>query len=345
MKSSVTGRRLLAGLAIAATGVALVGCSSASAEPDAEGMTAVTINQAVPTIFYLPLYVAEAQGFFEENGVDMTLDTAGSGSGAFAAVLGGSADFSVQDPVFVPKSLQSGGEGVVVAGIHDQPSMFIVGSDETDLQGNLDYLEGKKVIVSPEPDTSWAYMTYLIEQNDLEDVELVNVALGAELAAVASGQADYAVAGAQTIVQGIEEEGLHQVYSFASDESLSPFAFSSLTSTQSYIDENPEAALGVVTALEQADRFIYENPEETIDIAIAEFPDLDPEVVRATVQSMIDGDGFPRTTLVSEDAWEHNMEVAAFIGNVDGYPSESTSYEASVNAELANEAASAVDAG
>jgi NitT/TauT family transport system substrate-binding protein len=187
-------------------------------------------------------------------------------------------------------------------------------------------------------------MTYLIEQNDLQDVELVNVALGAELAAVASGQADYAVAGAQSVVQGIEEEGLAQVYSFASDESLSPFAFSSLTSTQSYIDDNPEAALGVVTALEQADRFIYENPEETIEIAIGEFPDLEEETVRFTVQSMIDGDGFPHTTLVSEDAWAHNMEVADFIGNVDGYPSDSTSYEASVNTELATDAAAAADA-
>lgn len=337
-------RALVASAATVTAGLLLSACASGPAEAGEDGLTPVTINQAVPTIFYLPLYVAEAQGYFEDNGVDMTLDTAGSGSGAFAAVLGGSADFSIQDPVFVPKSLASGAEGVVVAGIHDQPSMFIIGTDDTDLSGNLEYLEGKKVIVSPEPDTSWAYMTYLIEQNGLENVELVNVALGSELAAVASGQADYAVAGAQSVVQGIEEQGLHQVYGFADDDMLSPFAFSSLTSTQRYLDENPEAALGVVTALEQADRFIYENPEETIQIAIEEFPDLDPEVIRFTVQSMIDTDGFPHTTLVSEEAWAHNMEVAAFIENVDAYPSESTDYATAVDTDLATRAAEAVDA-
>ncbi|WFR67741.1 ABC transporter substrate-binding protein [Curtobacterium flaccumfaciens] len=113
------------------------------------GAQDVTINQAVQTLLYLPLYVAEEKGYFEDEGVNVKIDTGGSGNASFAAVLGGSAGFSIQDPVFSAKSHEQGGEGVIVAGVQNAPAEFLVGKDGTSAQDDPTILSGKKVVVSP----------------------------------------------------------------------------------------------------------------------------------------------------------------------------------------------------
>ncbi|MEU6647183.1 ABC transporter substrate-binding protein [Saccharomonospora sp. NPDC046836] len=308
-----------------------------------DGSGPVRINQAFQSLLYLPLYVAEDQGFFADEGVDVEISTGGGGTQSWSAVLGGSADFSIQDPVFVPKTRESGGEGVVVAGVQDAPTVFILGKDGTSVQDDLSTLEGKRVIVGPEPDTTWAFMTHLIEQNGLQNVELVNVAIGNELAAVASGQADYALAVEPQISEG-EQQGLHIVYSFSANEDWYPFAFSSLTSTPRYLNANPETAQSVVTAFERAYRSIYADPEAAVTTAEKYFPEIDPATVRAAVERNIAAKGYPSTALVTNQAWDHNLEIAAAIGNVEQYPSEATSYENNVNTELATRAKESVGA-
>lgn len=343
----MTVRRPLGALALAAAAaLALSACSSASqAAPAAvseDGMTTVRINQAFQSLLYLPLYVAEDQGFFEEEGIDIEISTGGGGTQSWSAVLGGSAEFSIQDPVFVPKTHESGGEGVVVAGIQNAPTVFIIGADDADVQSDLSVLEGKRVVVSPEPDTTWAFMTHLIEENDLQDVQLVNVAIGNELAAVAGGQADYALAVEPQISDG-EAQGLHVVYSFSADPDWYPFAFSSLTGLPSWIEANPEAAQGVVTAFQKASRAIYADPDAAVATAERYFPDLDPEIVRVAVEREIEALGYPEDVLVTEDSWDRNLEIAAMTGNVAEYPSDATSYENNVNTELAEAAKAEVD--
>lgn len=336
--------RALGVLAVGALTTGLAACSSGpTASADESGLTTVRINQAFQSLLYLPLYVAEEEGYFEEQGIDMEMSTGGGGTQSWSAVLGGSADFSIQDPVFVPKSRENGGEGIAVAGVQDAPTVFIIGKDSTSLQDDLSFLEGKRVVTSPEPDTTWAFMTKLIEQHDLKDVEIVNVAIGNELAAVESGQADYALAVDPQVSQAVIDMGLTSVYSFSADPDWYPFAFSSLTTTQRYIDENPEAAQGVVTAFEQASRFIYSDYEGTVDVAMEYFPDLSREVVAQAVKNAIDAKGYPEHALITEDAWDHNMEIAASVGNIREYPSDATSYESTVNTELAEKAQEWVD--
>lgn len=330
-------RNLTVAVTFAATAaLGLAACSDAST--DAAGAagetTTVRINQAFQSLLYLPLYVAEDQGYFEQQGIDVEIATGGGGTQSWSAVLGGSAEFSIQDPVFVPKTREAGGEGVVVAGIQNAPTVFILGSDPTSAQDDLTVLEGSRVVVSPEPDTTWAFMTLLIDQYDLQDVELVNVPIGNELAAVASGQADYALAVEPQISQG-ESEGLHVVYSFSADPAWYPFAFSSLTGLPSWIEDNPEAAQGVVTAFQQASTAIYADPDAAIATAQAYFPDVDADLVAAAVTRMIEAKGYPEDVTVTQEAWDNNLEIAAMVDNVSGYPTEATSYENNVNTELA----------
>ncbi len=198
--------------------------------------TPVRINQAFQSLLYLPLYVAQEQGFFKQQGVRVKISTGGGGAQSWAAVIGGSADFSIQDPVFVPKSRENGGNGVVVAGVQNAPTIFIFGKDGTPLQNDLSHLAGKRIVTSPQPDTTWAFMSYLIKQQNLKNVKLVHVAIGNEIPAVAAGRADYALAAEPQVTMAEQQNGLHVAYSFSAAQSWYPFAFSSLTTSQAFFD-------------------------------------------------------------------------------------------------------------
>ncbi len=302
-------------------------------------LTTVRINQAFQSLLYLPLYVAEDAGFFEEEGIAAERSTAGGGPQSWSAVLGGSADFALGDPVFVAMSHYEGGSGVVFASIQNAPTVWIVGTEDIDLSTDLTALEGKTIVTGAEPDTDWALFEYLKDSmgDDGSGFTETQTSIGSQIAPVLAGQADFALSCEPVVSEGIAE-GLTEVFSFAEYEELTPMAFSCLMTSEEFISENPEAAQGVMNAIEKACQYIYSHPEEAMEIAKQEFPDTDPAVVEAAVQRMIDCKGYPEHALVTEQAWENNMKLALISGNIEEYPADYSNYETNVEVDMAMEA-------
>lgn len=312
---------------------------TASAAAAAGELTTVRINQAFQSLLYLPLYVAEDAGFFAEEGIQVERSTAGGGPQSWAAVIGGSADFALGDPVFVAMSRYEGGSGVVFASIQNAPTVWIVGNEDIDLSQDLSALAGKTIITGAEPDTDWALFEYLKNYygDDGSSFTETTTAIGSQIAPVLAGSADFATSCEPVVSEGIAE-GLKEVFSFAEFDALAPMAFSCLTTSNEFVEENPETAQGVMNAIEKACQFIYNNTEEAMEIAKTEFPDTDPAVVEASVQRMIDCKGYPEHALVSEQAWENNMKLALISGNIEEYPADYSSYEANVEVDMAMKA-------
>ena len=57
-----------------------------------ETLTPVTLNEVAHSIFYAPMYVAIEEGYFEEEGIDLTLVTGFGADKTMTAVISGSAD-------------------------------------------------------------------------------------------------------------------------------------------------------------------------------------------------------------------------------------------------------------
>lgn len=74
-------KRLLAFTsALALLLVSLTGCGSGEGAKDSENtpektMTDVTLNEVAHSIFYAPMYVAIEEGYFKEEGINLTLVT------------------------------------------------------------------------------------------------------------------------------------------------------------------------------------------------------------------------------------------------------------------------------
>ncbi len=55
------------------TAISMFGCSSGNKATD--GKVTVRLNEVTRSVFYAPMYVAMSQGFFEENGIEIDLQT------------------------------------------------------------------------------------------------------------------------------------------------------------------------------------------------------------------------------------------------------------------------------
>ena len=65
-----------------------------AAKKDSEGekLTKVTLNEVAHSIFYAPQYVALEEGYFAEEGLDLTLVTGFGADKTMTAVISGEAD-------------------------------------------------------------------------------------------------------------------------------------------------------------------------------------------------------------------------------------------------------------
>ena len=70
---------------------------SACGEDDG-GLTKLEINEVTHSIFYAPLYLADALGYFEEENLKIELTNGGGADKVMSAVLSGDADIGFCGP-------------------------------------------------------------------------------------------------------------------------------------------------------------------------------------------------------------------------------------------------------
>ena len=77
-------------LTLVVTGLA--GCTGEKAGGASGDAVKVTLNEVAHSIFYAPMYVAVEKGYFEDEGLDVTLITGFGADKTMTALLSGEAD-------------------------------------------------------------------------------------------------------------------------------------------------------------------------------------------------------------------------------------------------------------
>lgn len=114
----------------------------------------VTLNEVAHSIFYAPQYVAIEEGYFEEEGIDLTLVTGFGADKVMAAVLSGDAEIGFMGAEASVYAFQEGANDPVVnfAQLTQRAGNFLVAREEMpdfkweDLKGK-NVLGGRKGVV------------------------------------------------------------------------------------------------------------------------------------------------------------------------------------------------------
>lgn len=151
-------------LVVIMTFLTFTGCSTSSTVNETtsseetndtlQEVTKVTLNEVAHSIFYAPMYVAIEEGYFEGEGIDLTLVTGFGADKTMTAVISGSADIGFMGSESSIYTYNEGANDYVVnfAQLTQRAGNFLVAREEItdfkweDLKGK-DVLGGRKGVV------------------------------------------------------------------------------------------------------------------------------------------------------------------------------------------------------
>jgi NitT/TauT family transport system substrate-binding protein len=284
---------------------------SASAETH-EKITIAQFGQA-KFLLYLPLYIALEEGLFAKRGLDVNLKFAGNDDQIFAAVMSGSADFGMGDPVFTAISKEKGGPGKVVAmmitklGLSGYTNKSNIGQI-TDLK----QLNGLKISSFPEPSTTFTLLSQL-KRNGAPELQIVQAAFGAQLATLESGKVDIAV-DLEPTVSIAEDKGYKVIFDF--EKFTEPQAITGITTTEEVINNKPITVQKVVDALQEAMTLLHTDKETSIQTAKKIFPDLKYDVIKAAVDRMLERNMYPQSIVIDDAYWQRTLQSRIDSGDL-----------------------------
>ena len=237
----------------------LSACSSAPADdnatnPKAEAVTSqanhdtnsspvsVTLNEVAHSIFYAPQYVAIENGYFADEGINLTLVTGFGADKVMTAVLSGEADIGFMGSESSIYTYQEGANDVIknFAQLTQRAGNFLVAREEMP-DFSWDDLKGKDVLGGRKGGMPEMVFEYILKKNGInpqKDLSInQSIDFGSTAAAFSGGQADYTIEFEPSATALEAENSGYVVASLGVDSGYVPYtAYSAKTS---YLNANP----------------------------------------------------------------------------------------------------------
>lgn len=194
-----TGSYLLAALVLIG---ALAGCgakdSGAANTPSASAKTPVVLNEVAHSIFYAPMYVAIEEGYFAEEGIDLTLVTGFGADKTMTALLTGEADIGFMGSESTIYTYKEGASDYAVnfAQLTQRAGNFLVSREPIE-NFTWDMLRDKKVLGGRAGGMPEMVFEYILKKNGIDpaaDLSIdQSIDFGSTAAAFSGGQGDFSV--------------------------------------------------------------------------------------------------------------------------------------------------------
>ena len=140
-----------------------------AAKKDEAKLAKVTLNEVAHSIFYAPQYVAIEEGYFKDEGLDMTLITGFGADKTMTAVISGEADIGFMGAEASIYAYQEGATDPVVnfAQLTQRAGNFLVAREEMP-DFKWEDLKGRKVLGGRKGGMPEMVFEYILKQNGLD---------------------------------------------------------------------------------------------------------------------------------------------------------------------------------
>ena len=299
----------------------MLGCAAASAE----GLRSLTVTEPVHLIGYLPLYTAIHEGYFAEEGLDVTVVQATGGAHVTAVVSGDA--FAVIGGVDSNCLANQGNSDPVTAIVNcvNRANVYLFArkglAPASDSNEDMAaFLKGKTIIAGRYGGSPNLLTRYLLRQVGLDpdkDVTLIENADESTVTAMLQhGQGDIGNGGEPQISEGITA-GIWEE-PFVKFPDLGDYSYSVIGVRRSTIEKDPETCRAFVRAMLKALKAVQENHELAARILELEFPTLTPEGREAALTRAWEDHLWSEDGIITPQAVETNMAVLQSSGIFEG---------------------------
>ncbi len=276
----------------------------------------IRLNEVTHSIFYAPLYAAYNLGFFEDEGLEVTIESATGSDASMTALLSGSADIVLVGPETVVYSQGTQDSPVIFGQLTQKDGSFFVSRDNiTDF--TLDDLKGTTIIGGRQGGMPAMTLEYIIEQAGLT--------IGTD---TASGQVNlrtdvsFPMIGSEFVTSGCEfctlfeptatnlqKEGNGYVLD-AVGEFSGYLPYTVFATKQSFLDDKSEQAEKFLQAVYNGYTYIATHTSLEAAQALApSFSGMTTEELQIAVEQYLAIDAWCSSPVMTEASYTKMMEI------------------------------------
>lgn len=263
------------------------------------------------------MYLADALGYFEDEGIEIELTNGGGADNTMAAVLSGAADIGFCGPEAVVY--------VVIGGSNDSPKVFgqLTKRDGSFLVGRTaqpDFewsdLSGKSVLAGRPGGVPFMTFEYVCKTQNVNAEFVKNVNFNMMTAAFESGTADYCTMFEPSASEYQAQGKGYIVASVGSNAGEIPYTC--FMAKQSYINKNGEKIEGLLRAVTKAIKYTVENDGATIANLLAPYFDgTSKQSLETSVNNYKNIDAWVTDMAMKETSYTRLLDVIDLAGELE----------------------------
>ena len=302
------------------TALALLPCA-AFAEPSPQ-LKPLTVAEPVHLIGYLPLYLAIHEGYFAEEGLDVTVVQA-TGGAHVTAVISGDA-FAVIGGVDSYHFANAGGVSdpiLAICNVVNRANVYLFARKGlVPGEDMAAFLQGKTILAGRyggSPNVLTRYLAATLGLDPDTDMTLLENADASTVTAMLKyGQGDIGNGGEPQISEGVTEGIFEEP--FVSFPDLGDYAYSVIGVRKSSIEQQPEICAAFVRAMEKALTTVQTDRETAARVLALEFPTLTEEGRNAALDRAYEDHLWAVNGFISQAAVDASMTAVTLSGLWEG---------------------------
>ena len=312
---NITNRALCASLTLLLSLPLLPACQKGDEDK------VLKINEVTHSVFYAPFYLADALGYFKEEGIKIEITNGGGADNVMSSLLSGDSDIGFCGP--------EAALYVELGGSNDAPKVFgqltkrdgsFLVAREPDPDFEWSHLKGKEILAGRRGGVPAMTFEYVLKNNGLTDgVDLTlnyDVAFNLMTSAFEGGTADYC-----TMFDPVayEYEAAGKGYVVASvGEASGEIPYTCFMAKESWIDSHKEQTEGFLRAVTKAIQYINQTDERIIGEKLASyFEGTTTTALAASVKRYKDIDAWVTNMAMTEDSFTRLQDVIEGAGELE----------------------------
>ena len=275
----------------------------------------IKVAEVTHSIFYTPMYVSDALGYFENEGLNVEIILTSGADNVAAEVLSGDVQIGFcgsEQSIYI---YNKGAKDYLInfAGLTKRDGSFLI-SREKDDKFDLSHLIGKDIIGGRKGGMPAMTLAYTLHEFGINDDEVnidTSIAFSSMSGAFIGGTGDYV-----TLFEpnAIQLERLGYGYVVASVGELGGIVpYTAFNAKKSYIEKNPKVIEGFSKAIQKGLDYTFNHSDEEIANIIEDyFPDTSHNDLVNTIKNYRKIDSWFKTTYISKEGFDHIQDIMKY---------------------------------
>ncbi len=282
--------------------------TACSPKESAGDKTPVTLSEVAHSVFYAPQYAAIELGYFEEEGIDLTLVNGAGADKVMTALVSGDADIGFMGSEASIYTYANGAADYAVnfAQLTQRAGNFLV-AREPDPDFSWEKLQGSSVLGGRAGGMPQMVFEYILKKHGMDpktDLSIdQSISFGLTAAAFPSSGADYTVE-FEPYATALEKEGSgYVVASLGTESGYVPYT--AYSAKKSYLVENPEVIQAFTNAIQKG--LDYVNSHSAAEIAQTihpQFEETDLDSLETIIKRYQEQDTWKENTIFEESSFD-----------------------------------------